>query len=302
MFLEENKPASLEVFTPTNGESPLAILHFVHGMCEHKNRYKDTIAFFLENGFACAISDLRGHGDRVSSKDELGYFGDEKEKGFVSDLYEINQYLKNRFKRKPYILIGHSMGSLIARAYVKKYDDTIDALILSGSPSKPLGLSIAKMIIHKSTKKHGEYYRSNLMQKLVMGGFSSKFIKDGSINAWISSDPKVWSDYDADPYCGFIFTLNGFSSLMNLIEDVYSPQGWELKKSTIPILFLSGKEDPCKLSKKKFNRAVTSMNSVGYNNVTSRLFTGMRHEIFNEIHKDEVYETIRVWIQSTLLT
>jgi len=292
-------PKTLDVFTPGKGVKPLGIIHFVHGMCEHKGRYKDTINFFVSNGFICAISDLRGHGDNIESEKYLGYFGPNGDDSFVEDIHEITLYLKEEYPDLPYYLLGHSMGSLIARAYTKKYDAELNGLILTGSPSNAPGRSIAQMLIKSKMGKKGEFFRSNQINKLVMGGFSKKFKDEGNPFAWLSTDKKIWEAYTKDPKCGFVFTLNGFESLLNLIGKVYSTKNWDLKNPNLPIIFMSGEEDPCRINDKKFFQAVGTMKKVGYTNIKYRLFYGMRHEILNEKEKSLVYndilELLKTW-------
>lgn len=289
-------PKTLEVFEPVDCDKPLGLIHFVHGMAEHKKRYKETIDFFVEKGYVCAISDLRGHGDNVLSEDDLGFFGPDGDKSFVEDIHNITLYLKERFEGLPYYLLGHSMGSLIVRAYTKKYDTDIDGLIISGSPSKAAGVGAGKILINLLTKIHGERYRSNFINNLVFGAFNKNFKHEGIDFAWLSTDREVSEKYIADKKCGFIFTLNGFKSLMGLIDTVYTKEGWTLKNPYLPILFLSGENDPCRINDKKFYEAVNTMRNVGYMSIGFRLFSGMRHEILNEKDKKEVYKDILEWV------
>ena len=289
-------PKTLDVFEPEGDVKPLGIIHFVHGMAEHKLRYKDTIDFFLKNGYICAISDLRGHGENIESDDDLGYFGPNGDNAFVEDIHNITIYLKERFEGYPYYLLGHSMGSLIARAYTKKYDAELDGLIISGSPSKAAGIGAGKFLIKLLTKIHGEHYRSDFINNLVFGAFNKNFKHEGIDFAWLSTDRQISEKYIADKKCGFVFTLNGFNSLMKLIESVYTKKGWELNNPYLPMLFLSGEKDPCRINDKKFYEAVNTMRNVGYMSISFRIFSGMRHEILNEKDKKEVYKDILEWV------
>ena len=292
------KPKTLDVYTPKDNLKPLGIIHFIHGMAEHKNRYKETIDFFVENGYVCAISDLRGHGDNIKTENDLGYFGENGDEGFVEDIHKITLYLKEQFPDLIYYMLGHSMGSLIARAYLKKYDEHLDGLILSGSPSDAFGRSLGSMLIKNQKNKFGEYHRSDQINNLVMGKFSKPFKSDNNAFAWLSTDKNIWHDYSNDPKCGFVFTLNGFDSLMKLLDTVYTKKDWQLKNKNLPILFLSGENDPCKINDKKFLQAVNLKKKIGYKNVEYNIFSGMRHEILNETNKHLVYnkilETIKI--------
>jgi alpha-beta hydrolase superfamily lysophospholipase len=108
----------------------------------------------------------------------------------------------------------------------------------------------------------------------------------------------VWSAYDADEKCGFVFTLNGFLALMSLIETVYSTKGWQPNNPALPIFFISGHEDPCRINDKKFLQAVDQMKKAGYTNTEYRLMDNMRHEILNEKDKIQVYNLLSDKIKS----
>ena len=120
---------------PPNGVKPIGVMEFVHGMCETRQRYAETMKYFNNKGFICAISDIRGHGENILTKEDLGYFGEEGYKGLIDDVHEFTMFLRREFPHLPLILIGHSMGSLIVRAYLKKNSREVQAVVLSGSPS-----------------------------------------------------------------------------------------------------------------------------------------------------------------------
>ena len=285
-------PIATSVFTPPETIVPIGVIQFVHGMCEHKGRYKETIDFFVNHGFICAISDLRGHGDNIETTEDFGYFGKNGNLNFIADIHKITKYLKKSYPNLPYILIGHSMGSLIVRNYIKKYDDKLDGLLIIGSPSNTKPKSLAKLIIKILTLIHGERYRSDFINKLVLGAFSARYIHEGSSEAWLAKDKTVWEKFHQDEKCGFVFTLNGFDCLMSLMITAYSKRNWTIKNPSLPITFLSGEEDACMINKTSFVQAVNLMKDVGYQSVTYTLYEDRRHEILNDNGKQEVYQDI----------
>lgn len=102
------------------------IVQLAHGMNEHKERYIDFMKYLAENGYACFINDHRGHGKSLKNKDDIGYFYENEAKAVIEDLFQITRYLKEKFNGKKIILFGHSMGSMIVRKYIAKYDNKID--------------------------------------------------------------------------------------------------------------------------------------------------------------------------------
>ena len=184
------------------------------------------------------------------------------------------------------------MGSMVARSYTKRYDNELAGLIVCGSPSYNATNGIGKSIAKCDAKKHGDHYRSTQMQKLAFGTYNKSFGKVSSPNAWICSDTAVVAAYDASPLCNYIFTSNGFYNLFALMDDAYNRKDWHVVNPQLPIWFISGEDDPCFISPKKFNHAVDNMRKVGYVNVTSKLYPHMRHEIVNELGKEHVWNDI----------
>lgn len=281
---------------PTGDVKVKGIIIFVHGMCERKERYTHVMDYFSRNGYICAASDLRGHGERADAIGQLGYFGKSGDKAFVKDLHKSILQLKNDFPNLPLILIGHSMGSLIVRAYAKKYDNEVDILVVCGCPSNNTAAGIGKLLIKSMALVKGWQYKSEFIKKLVSGGYNKSFASEGSDNAWLSTDKTISEKYNSDKLCGFTFTLNGYYCLLSLITTVYSRKGWRMANAELPIHFISGGDDPCRVSDKKFLEAVSHMKNVGYINVSSFLYPGRRHELFNESNQSEIFDDILQFI------
>lgn len=277
---------------PPDGVKPVGIIEFVHGMTEHKERYRKTMERFSERGFICAAMDMRGHGNNVLTEDDLGYFGKEGYKGMVDDISEYTSYLQREYPGLPIILIGHSMGSLLVRAYLKKNSRYVDAVVLSGSPSMRHFTFLGKLLIQFIKLFKGERYRSMLITKLTLGPYENAFKNEGTLNAWVCSDRDIVDDFNADPKSGFIFTLNGYLNLTNLQRSVYSKNGWRFKDRDLPIMFVSGANDPCRINDNVFKKSVNFLKHRGFKNVYYNLYEDMRHEVFSEPDNEEVYEDI----------
>ncbi len=282
---------------PAPEQTPRGILLLVHGMGERKERYQHVLSYFAAHEYICAISDLRGHGERAKTEADRGYFGTHGDKRFVSDVYKTVCRLRQDFPGLPLILFGHSMGSLIVRAYTKQHDDTIDGLFVCGCPSNNPASAAGKRLIAIMAKKKGWRYHSTFVQNLVSGSFDSPFKKkteQTAADSWLCTDPAVVEAFEADPMCGFAFTLNGYYSLMNLMGTVYSKDNWQVTNPALPIHFMSGAEDPCRNDDKHFYDAVNLMTEVGYEHVTSHLYPNMRHELLNEPIKEQVMDDMLV--------
>jgi len=276
-------------------DSPRGIVQISHGMAEHKERYKNFMEYLCNNGYVVVINDHRGHGKSIRDSNDLGYFYDESGKFIVDDLLKVTVYIKDRFSGLPVILLGHSMGSLVVRAYLKKYPKEINKLIVCGSPSKNDNIDMAITLTKLIKKVKGDRYRSNFIYKLVFGKYMKDFSGD-SPHQWICSNIDVVNEYDKDNLCGFVFTTNGFLNLFHLMKDVYNRDGWLCENIDIPILFVAGNADPVIDSEVKWQSAQDFLRSIGYTRISSKLYPNLRHEILNEIGKEEVYNDILEFI------
>ena len=287
----DDLPISLTIFTPE--DSIKGIFQIAHGMAEHKERYYDFMEYLANNGYIAVISDHRGHGKSVLNKEDLGYFYEENAEYIVEDLHQITLYLKELHPNKHVTLFGHSMGSMIVRKYIKKYDNDVNKLIVCGSPSKNYLVDVALWITKFMIDKKGDRYRSELLQKLSVGNFNNK-VKDNkkSTHAWISTDKKVVQKFDKDKLCGFTFTLNGFKNLFTLMKEIYDKNNWRLDNTNMPIFFIAGSDDPVINGKRNWMSSQKFLQKLGYKNVTGKLYENLRHEILNEKNNKQVYEDI----------
>lgn len=273
------------------------VVQLVHGMCEYKERYVPFMEYLAEQGYAAIIHDHRGHGKSIANEDDLGYMYGGGAEAMLMDIDTVNRGIKERFPDLPIILFGHSMGSLAVRAYAAKKDSSIDMLIVCGSPSensaRPLGNAIAKA----ESKLLGPKHKSRILEVLSFGAYVKKYAKEGNRNAWICSDPEVYQAYSESELCGFTFTDDAYIALFELMKKAYDVYHWKCTNPHLPILFISGAEDPCMGNVRKFAKAVQAMRRAGYIDVKGHVFKGMRHEILNEIGKEQVYESIVKYIK-----
>lgn len=283
-------------------ESPKAVVQLSHGMSEHKERYLPFMEFLSQRGYAAVIHDHRGHGASLFPGDQeaLGYMGGNGAQAIVEDLHAVTQLAKERWPGLPLFLFGHSMGSLVARCYAQRYDRELTGLIVCGSPSNNPGAIPGRALAKLLTLFYGEHHRSALIQKMAFGSFNSKVDHPESSNSWICANPQTVSDYDNDPLCGFVFTLNGFTALFNLVQQTYRPQNWQVQNPNMPVLFIAGEADPCILSPQKFDQAVNLVKSVGYLHVSSILYPQMRHELLNEAESRKVMEDVLAFLEKAL--
>ena len=281
-------------------EKPKAAVVFVHGMAEHKERYFPFMTYLSDKGYACIIADLRGHGATATSREELGYFGKDGRKALVGDTLSVIQWTREQYPGLKVFLFGHSMGSLIVRCFAKEFDSTIDGLVVCGSPSQNSAAGAGIFLTRVIRLFKGDRYRSALLEDMSTGPYGKKFATEGVKNAWLSTNKINVQAYNEDPLCGFRFTVNGYRALMQLLKDTYTEKGWIVARPDLPVHFIAGSDDPCIGTIKQFSQAVTFFRNRGYRQVTSKVYPRMRHEILNEMGREEVWMDVELLLDSWL--
>ncbi|MBO5137611.1 MAG: alpha/beta fold hydrolase [Spirochaetaceae bacterium] len=283
------------LFVPDS--EPKYLMQISHGMAEHKERYFHFMEHLTAQGFAVAIHDHRGHGESILCPEDLGYFYDQNGFAIVEDLHQITLSLKEMFPTIPIILFGHSMGSLVARNYVKGHDSDIDKLIICGAPGKNPLTGVALILVSFLKMIYGERHRSTFLQNMAFGSYNKQVGQEDLDNAWLCCNTEMVKKYNEDNLCGYTFTLNGFRNLFMLLKSTYSKKGWKLNNKDLPILFVAGECDPVILGEKSWIQAQEFMRQTGYKSVDGILYKDMRHEILNEKSRHLVYSDIERWIK-----
>lgn len=273
------------------------VVQIAHGMSENKERYLPFMEYLAAEGYAAVIHDHRGHGKSVRSNEDLGYFYNSGKRGLTEDLYQVSCWIQQRFGQIPLYLLGHSMGTLVVRNYLKCYDKIPRKVILTGPPSRNPAVILGLLLAGTEKLILGGRHRSTGIHVLAFMPYAARFLGEKRSSAWICSAPEVVEAYDQSPYCGFVFTADGFWGLFQLLREAYRARGWKLGNPGLPILFLGGKEDPCIGGGHRFEKQIRFLKKVGYTKVTGKLYPGMRHEILNERGKEEVYANILSYLE-----
>lgn len=277
---------------------PSAVLQVAHGMRGCKERYLPFMDYMAENGVACVANDHRGHGSSVKTATDRGYMYSGGYPAIIEDMKMVTDQVHLMFPGTPVFLLGHSMGSLAVRTYLKSYDDSIEGVIISGSPSTTPTLSAGLLLAYIMKQFADGHIRLKLSQQLVSSLYNRRFADEGP-EAWICSNPQVRNDFLNNPVCRFDYTANAMHALLSLMRETYSSEGWKMSNPHLPVYFISGEDDPCMRGESNFHKSVAHMIDVGYDDVTSALYTGMRHEVLNEVNKEYVWKDIldhiRLW-------
>lgn len=279
-------------------EKPRAVIMLSHGMCEYIERYRHFAEFLCENDIALCGNDHIGHGNSITGNDMLGYFGTEN--GYINmvrDLHQMKTILDEQFPDIPHFLLGHSMGSFLARIYISKYGatDKFSGVIIAGTAGGISGYVPFVKVIDAMAAKYGEMYRHEFGSKAVFGIFNLRTQNQRTDNDWLSRDDEQVDKFCADPKCNFIFTISGYRDLMNALMCCNTAHVIENTPTDIPILFLSGGMDPIGEYGSGVRHAVARYLEHGCD-VNLRIYREARHELIFELNKDEVMQDILEFI------
>lgn len=279
----------MEAVITVPAESPKGIVQFSHGMAEHKERYFDFMNYLSEHGYVCVIHDHRGHGESVETKEDYGFFYTENEQAIIDDLYTVTKFIKNNYPSIPLFLFGHSMGSLVARGFLKRYDSEIEKIVLCGPPTYNAAAGLGLLLAKLSKPFHGKKAPNAMLNAMAFTGFNSG---NTIPNGWLSENPINVVQYNEDPKCGFTFTTNGFINLFKLQKAAFDKSNWKVSNPNLPFFIIAGEDDPVIRSRKKFEELTDFLTDLGYTDVRSKLYGHMRHEILNETSKHDVYRDV----------
>ena len=277
-------------------EKPVAVLQISHGMAEFAERYDDFATYLNKDRIAVYANDHRGHGKTAGKEENLGYFADKN--GWmkvVEDMRQLTEIIRKKQPELPVFLMGHSMGSFLARTYITKYDD-IQGVILSGTANNSkmivtAGRAMAGINrIFSSPKKASTFF-----DNMSFGAFNKPFEKEGPMS-WLSRDKEMVKKYVDDPYCGFVCSLKFFQDLFSGLSYIGKSKNNRNVRFSLPIYIVAGSNDPVG-EKGKGPTAVAKMyRDLHLEEVELTLYENARHEILNETNRKDVYKDLKDWI------
>jgi alpha-beta hydrolase superfamily lysophospholipase len=289
-----------EIYTPKH-MTPKGIVQLAHGMIDYVGRYEALGKYLAGRGIALVGNDHIGHGKTAACAEDLGYFADrDGYKTVVDDLYRTNALIKGTFPEKPVILLGHSMGSFMSRLYAVKYPESISALIIHGTGGANPLLAPGKLVAKLIRAIYGTRHRSKLITALAFGSYNSHYPKEEGENAWLTRDVARVATRQTDPYTNYMFTVSAYIDLFNALGESNSKVWYENYPKDLPTLIISGDDDPVGDYGKGVREVYENLASKNLKNLTLKTYEGARHELFNEINSDEVFEYLLGWIEGVI--
>lgn len=282
-----------KAFWPCEGR-PKAVVQLVHGMAEHIRRYEPTAQALSRAGYAVVGHSHAGHGPHTKT---MGYFG--RNNGWdvlIADVHTVRQEAQKQFPGVPYVIMGHSMGSFVTRAYCLEHEDGLAGVVLSGTRHSSRAEVLAASAIANVQCALGMGEKpGKLLEKLSSGGNCKRYKDVQTSFDWLSRDREAVSSYVSDPLCGFTFTVRAYRDMFEGLSRLY-PEKLGAMRADVPILLLAGDMDPVGAYGEGVKKVAQELRAAGVRDVSVQLYAGGRHEMFNELNKEIVWSDLIAWL------
>lgn len=278
---------------------PRGVVQIVHGVAEYIERYDHLARFLTAHGFAVCGEDHLGHG-RTVIDGKYGYFGAKNGWSLVArDIRRLRELEGEKWPDIPYVMLGHSMGSFLTRTYLIRWPGTVNAAVLSGTGQEsPALVGLGKTLAGVVGAIRGPEHVSELVYEMSLGSYNKQFKPNRTPSDWISRDETVVDGYLKDPLCTFKPTVGMFRDMMGGLQFIADPKNLARMDKDTPVYFLSGDQDPVGSMGAGVRKVEQMFRGAGCKDVTVRLYPGGRHEMFNELNRQEVMEDLLAWLES----
>ena len=280
-------------------ETPVkAVLQMCHGMVEYIDRYHDFAEFLAQNGYYVVGHDHLGHGKSISSTERLGYFHETNGNDIVlGDIHQLRIRTEEKYPHVPYFIMGHSMGSFLVRQYIGVFGFGLAGAIVMGTGNQSnLVLGAGRFICKIIALFRGWECRSPLVDNMAVGAYEKAFQGETDGSNWLSRNPENVRRYRGDLMCGYMFTVNAYYHMFLGMSRANAQEKAGSIPKSLPVLFVAGKDDPVGDFGKGVKKVYKRYKLSGMQNVKIRLYEEDRHEILNELDRDQVYQDLLLWL------
>ena len=283
---------------------PKAILQIIHGMVEFIDRYDGFATYLTEHGYLVTGEDHLGHGESVQSDEYHGYFGKEGNAWVIADIHHLREMMQKEFPDVPYLMLGHSMGSFLIRQYITEngadYAKGLSGVIVMGTAWQPapvlaMGKLVAKLL---GTNKVGK--SAKIIDGMSFGSYLKRIENPRTISDWLTKDEAIVDWYRAQPWCTFSFSPNAYYPMFSGMQKAHDIERMKKLPEGLPILFTAGTEDPVGAWGEGVRKAFMVYTENTPCDVQIKMYEGDRHEILNELDRDQVYADMLEFLDSCL--
>ena len=280
---------------------PKAVVQIIHGIAEFVERYDDFACYLNSLGYLVVAEDHMGHGKSIAGGSIQGYFHG----GWFAAVKDACRLMKDTMAEHPgipYVLFGHSMGSFMARTILAKYPDSgIAGAIICGTGWQPkAALPAVIRLVDSVCRKTGEEKPNEKLQSMVFGSYNKRVKSPRTPFDWLTRDSKIVDAYIAHPLCGFTASCGLLRDMMKGIHYVEQTENLKRMRKDLPVFFIAGGEDPVGPYGKGVEHAAEVFRKMGMEHVSCQIYPGGRHEILNELNREQVYRDVSRWMENNI--
>ena len=279
--------------------SPTMVVQITHGMTEHIGRYEELADMLTAYGIAVAGFDLRGHG-RNPGDNQCASFGENGWNYALHDMHLFYLELESKFPNIPHFMLGFSLGSFLLRDYLSLYRDKVDGAIIMGTGHQPGAvLSMLMPVVKREIKAYGFDSSTQKIKKLSFETYNQKFAPNMTSVDWLCSDTAQRVKYRGDPLCRKTISAGLFWQLLDSMKRTGKLSSYRKWNKQMPVLLLSGQDDPVGDFGKGVQRVRQSMSRAGMKHIQLYLVPGARHDLLHEEKSggsDEAFDILTNWL------
>lgn len=277
--------------------NPKGVIQISHGMAEHAARYARFAERLTASGYIVYANDHRGHGKTAGKIENVGYCGEDGFNWMVKDMKELTSIIKGENPGLPVFLFGHSMGSMLSQMYIALYGSELKGAILSGTSGKQgFILNLGILMSKRQVVKIGVKAPSETMNKMTFASYNKEFMPTRTPFDWLSRDEEEVDKYVNDKLCGGVFSAGFFYDFLRGLKEMHRPEIMEKIPKSLPVYIVSGEKDPVGKNCKTVASLIEEYKKLGIKDVSYKFYKDGRHEMLNEINKDEVMKDVVNWI------
>ncbi|WP_243735225.1 alpha/beta fold hydrolase [Paenibacillus turpanensis] len=278
--------------------APRAAVLISHGMAEHAGRYRRFGEALAAEGYAVYAHDHRGHGETAGSLTAMGVLGEDGFAGMVDDMALLSGLIRRETADAPLFLFAHSMGTIVGQWFAQQHGEALAGAIFSGAvahPGRMLAPGLALARLEEALRPHKP---SRMMTALTFGPYNAAFRPVRTPFDWLTRDEAEVRQFMEDPLCGVVLPAEFYARMLEAIRTVYSEQAMRKTPRELPMLFVSGDRDPTGAFGRGIQRLAEQYRHAGVRSVDVKLYPEARHELLNELNREEVTRDLIAWMNA----
>jgi alpha-beta hydrolase superfamily lysophospholipase len=281
------------------GRAPKAAVQIVHGVADHSGRYDRFARFLNRAGYVVYANDHRGHGNTAKERRKFGIAGDDGWNAIVRDLKQLSDLVSAEHPQLPLYLFAHSLGSLMAQQYLERWGGELRGAILSGTLGSLANLDERlAMIESQATGDTAE--RPSPVFTALLASFNKPFELGETWLDWLSRDVDEVHKYIADPFCRVAICNRLAADIFREAKQIWSDEREVQVPRELPLLVIAGEADPVGENNRTIRALIDRYQRHGMTQIESKFYPAARHELLNELNRDEVQHDILAWLESKL--